>query len=236
MNWWNDFISWVTAADTRPTLFIAAVIAVSIILSGLIAAGIGRSGIKRLIAQRDREQRSAAIATLIDAATEATVWNSLTPQERVLADRAVGQADTVIRLLPVKGSSIAADWASHQLAEMKRASSRSDAELDAVVGEFRDRLLDWQERPSRARKVFQSDLERWAFSGESEGIASNNDASVEQRLESATPAASALRYSETSPADATTQKLIDDVAALEAAKKRQQSTATDDETGEKSAS
>ncbi|WP_166983785.1 hypothetical protein [Paramicrobacterium fandaimingii] len=232
MNWWNDFISWLTASDAQSTLFMAVVIGVSIIISGLIAAGIGRAGIKRLVAQHDREQRTAAIATLIDAATEATAWNSLTLQERVLADRAVGQADTTIRLLPVRGSSIAADWASHQLAEMKRASSRTDSTLDSSIAEFRDRLLDWQERPSRAKKVFQSDLERWSFSDE-ESIPAQADGPSERQPESQPELRSNItpssRFSDTSRADTTTQKLIDDVAALDAAKKRPESAPAADE-------
>lgn len=227
MNWWNDFISWLAASDAQSTIFMAVVIGVSMIISGLIASGIGRAGIKRLVAQRDREQRTAAIATLIDAATEATAWNSLTPQERVLADRAVGQADTTVRLLPVRGSSIAADWASHQLAEMKRASSRTDSTLDSSVAEFRDCLLDWLERPSRAKKVFQNDLERWSFSDEAEKVAAPadkpRDLPAETQPELRSNITPTPRFSDASRADATTQKLIDDVAALDAAKKHPQS-------------
>lgn len=217
-------MSWLTAADTRSTIFMAVVIAVSIIVSGLIAAAIGRSGVKHLIAQRDREQRSAAIATLIDAATEATVWNALTPQERVLADRAVGQADTTVRLLPVRGSSIAADWASHQLAEMKRASTRNEPDLAPVIGEFRDRLLDWQERPGRAKKIFQSDLERWAF-----GDSLADPVPTGQTAKADSAAGAPAHLPDPVRTDATTQKLIDDVAALDAAKKRQVSPPADED-------
>lgn len=221
MEWWNNFIGWLTAADTRPVLFTAAVIAVSIIVSALIAASIAKSGIKRLVAQRDREQRAAAIAALIDAATEATVWNSLTPQEQILADRAVGQADIQVRLLPIKGTSIAADWAAHQLAEMKRASATFGYELEPVIGEFRDRLLDWQERPSRAKKVFQNDLERWNSSDEDRSTLAEQNAWVAERHhESHAPREGATaRLPEPASVDPNTRKLIDDVAALDANKR-----------------
>jgi hypothetical protein len=119
--------------------------------------------LKGLLSRSDREQKASAIAALVDAATEASVWNSLTPQEQVMSDRAVGQADILVRLLPIKGSGAAANWASHQLAEMKRNSATFGYQLDPAIAEFRDRLIEWQNSPSRARRIFQNDLERWRF-------------------------------------------------------------------------
>lgn len=161
MQWWNDFTEWLTSASAQPMLFSALVLFVGVVVSGLIAAWIARTAIKRMLAQRDREARSTAVAALVDAATEASVWNSLTPQEQVLANRAVGQADVLVRLLPVRGSEVAANWASHQLHELKRASATFGYQLDPAVAEFRDRLVEWQRRPGRARRLFENDLERW---------------------------------------------------------------------------
>jgi hypothetical protein len=163
MQWWNEFVAWLTSSETRPVLFSAAVIAVAIIVAALLASGITKAAVRRLVAQRDREMKAAAIAALVDASTEASVWYSLTPGEQVLADRAVGQADIHIRLLPIKGAPLAANWAAHQLAEMKRNSSTFGYELEPVVTEFRDRLVEWQNKPGRAKKIFEADLERWRF-------------------------------------------------------------------------
>lgn len=163
MQWWNEFVAWLTASETKPVLFSAAVIAVAIIVAALLASGITKAAVRRLVAQRDREMKAAAIAALVDASTEASVWYSLTPGEQVLADRAVGQADIHIRLLPIKGAPLAANWAAHQLAEMKRNSSTFGYELEPVVTEFRDRLVEWQNKPGRAKKIFEADLERWRF-------------------------------------------------------------------------
>ncbi|WP_285117082.1 hypothetical protein [Leifsonia sp. fls2-241-R2A-40a] len=163
MQWWNDFVDWFSSPAARPAIFYAVVLAVAVILSGLIAAWIARGALKGLLSRTDRQQKASAIAALVDAATEASVWNSLTPGEQVLSDRAVGQADIMVRLLPIKGSGLAANWAGHQLAEMKRASATFGYQLDPAIAEFRDRLLEWQNNPRRARKIFQSDLERWRF-------------------------------------------------------------------------
>ncbi len=163
MQWWNDFVDWFFAPATRPVIFSGAVLAVAVIVSGLLAAWIARGALKGLLSRSDRQQKASAIAALVDAATEASVWNSLTPAEQVLSDRAVGQADILVRLLPIKGAGIAANWAGHQLAEMKRASATFGYQLDPAVAEFRDRLIEWQNKPRRARKIFQGDLERWRF-------------------------------------------------------------------------
>jgi hypothetical protein len=161
MQWWNDLISWLTSSEAQPTVFAGVVLFVAVLASGLLAAWIGSSAVRRVVDQRDSELKTAAIAALVDAATEASVWNSLTPQEQVLADRTVGQADIQVRLLPIRGSDVAANWAAHQLHELKRASATFGYQLDPAVVEFRDRMLDWQRHPSRARKQFQSDLVRW---------------------------------------------------------------------------
>ncbi|QAY73836.1 hypothetical protein ET445_11260 [Agromyces protaetiae] len=161
MQWWNDLISWLESTAARPTVFSAAILFVAVLAAGLLAAWIASGAIKRLVAQRDRELKTAAISALVDAATEASVWNSLTPQEQVLTDRAIGQADILVRLLPIRGSDVTANWAAHQLHELKRASATFGYQLDPAVAEFRDRLIDWQRRPSRARRQFQNDLGRW---------------------------------------------------------------------------
>jgi len=123
MTWWNSFVSWLTAASNQTVVNTAVVFVVAILIAGVISALIGRGAIKQLLVQHDRELKAAAIGALIDAATEASVWNSLTPQEQVMADRAVGQADIQVRLLPIHGSGVAANWASHQLNELKRTSA-----------------------------------------------------------------------------------------------------------------
>ena len=161
MQWWSDFICWLTSNAARPTVLTAIVLFVAVLAAGLFAAWIASAAIRRVVAQRDREAKTSAIAALVDAATEASVWNSLTPQEQVLADRVVGQADMVVRLLPIRGSDVAANWAAHQLHELKRASATFGYQLDPAVVEFRDRLLEWERHPSRTRKQFQNDLVRW---------------------------------------------------------------------------
>ncbi|MCS5718664.1 hypothetical protein N1027_11020 [Herbiconiux sp. CPCC 205763] len=172
MEWWNAFVRWLTSPTGEFVVSDIVLPAVAIIVAGLLAAWIAHSSVKRLLAKHDRELKISAIASLIDAAEQASVWNSLTPQEQILSDRATGQADIQVRLLPIKGADVAANWAAHALAEMKRESATFGYQVEPAVFEFRDRLIEWQQRPGRAKRVFQSDLERWA----------TEDASTEREL------------------------------------------------------
>lgn len=183
MNWWNNFVSWLTAVSNQPVVFGAVVLVVAIIVASVLSAWISRGAIRGLLDQRDRELKSAVISSLVDAATEASVWNSLTPQEQVMADRAVGHADIQLRLLPIRGAGIAANWAAHQLADLKRTSATFGYQLEPAVFEFRDRLVEWQNKPARARKIFQGDLDRWKLQNTSseKSLLAEQDAWVAQQ-------------------------------------------------------
>lgn len=219
MQWWNEFLDWFGADETRPVLFSAAVLALAVIVAGLLAAGIASRATTRLLRHNDREQKNAAIAALVDAATEASVWNSLTPQEQVLSDRAVGQADIRVRLLPIKGAGLAANWATLQLAELKRNSATFGYQLEPAIAEFRDRLIEWQYKPARARRVFLEDLDGWqGLTTDAERtLLARQDAWVAQQHHEqyAAPLAPAAPGRRSAPADTETQRILDDVAALD---------------------
>lgn len=165
MEWWSNFLTWSNTDGGAFVITGIAVPALAIIVAGLLASWIASGSIKRLLASRDRELKVAAIGALVDAAEQASVWNSLTPQEQVLSDRATGQADIQVRLLPIKGAAVAANWAAHSLAEMKRSSATFGYQVEPAVIQFRDQLVEWQHRPGRTRRSFQSDLDRWAAQG-----------------------------------------------------------------------
>ncbi|MFC3297670.1 hypothetical protein ACFOD2_15885, partial [Clavibacter michiganensis subsp. insidiosus] len=63
----------------------------------------------------------------------------------------------------VKGAATAATWAAHEITEFKRGSGSFGFQFDAQLAEFRDRMVEWQHHPGRARKIFQGDISRWQF-------------------------------------------------------------------------
>jgi len=163
MQWWNSFSEWSGSNDGWRIISGVIIPFVAIIVAGVIGALIGRGATKRVVALHEREARKAAITAIIAAARKAATWGSLGHDERAYADHLAEDADIHLRLLPVTGASVAADWANHEIADMKRNSSTFDFQAGQSLVEFRDRMLDWQTRPGRARKLFRADLERWKF-------------------------------------------------------------------------
>jgi hypothetical protein len=167
MNWWNDFLNWVNS--TAGGHLISAVILpfVAIIVAALLAAWIGRASARRVLAHQDRELKSAAIMALIGSGRKAAVWNSLGTDERQHIDSLISEADIRVRLLPVNGANAAADWATHELNGMKKNSATFSYQADQTFIDYRDRLLEWQDKPGRARKLFAYDLEQWRYDDDS---------------------------------------------------------------------
>lgn len=161
MQWWNEFVDWFYSDAGERVMLGAVVPFVAIVIAGVVAALIARGGIKRLLRSHDRDLKAAAVTSLVDAARQAASWNSLTPHEQALADRSASAADIQLRLLPVPGAPVAANWAGHEIRQFKRASATYSVQFDGPLAEFRDRLIDWQMHPRKSRKIFEGDLDRW---------------------------------------------------------------------------
>lgn len=161
MTWWNEFVTWLQTVDGHRSVFLGTVVFVAVIVGVVITGLIVSSAVKRLLAQHHREQKNNVIATLVDAATEAAAWKSLPTAVQLQSDRASAQAETLLRLSPIKGSGIAANWAAHELERLKGVDENAAGTV--TVAEFRDRLIEWRNKPGRARKRFIADLERWSY-------------------------------------------------------------------------
>jgi hypothetical protein len=163
MQWWNNFVDWLTSEDGWRILSTVVFPFLAIIVAGLIAALIGRSATRRLLVHHDREQRVSTVAALIGAARRASKYNTLSGQEQEHADHLAHDADVSTRLLPLPGASMTADWAAHEITEMKKNSVSFSFQAEQSLMDFRDRLVEWQAKPSRAKKLFKADLDLWAY-------------------------------------------------------------------------
>lgn len=163
MQWWNDFLDWFNSDDGWQITSTVVLPFLAIVIAGIIGALVGRGSTKRLISLYDRQQKAAAVAALISAGRRASVWSTLSAPEKEHVDSLLSEAETRVRLLPVAGASIAADWAAHQLADMKRNSANYSFQTEQTLVEYRDGLVNWQDRPARAKKLFSQDLATWKY-------------------------------------------------------------------------
>ncbi|WP_439564732.1 hypothetical protein [Microcella sp.] len=163
MDWGNSFLQWLASDEGWRVLSGAIIPATAIVIAGAIAALIGRGSTKRLITLHQREALTAAIGGFLLAGRRAAAWNSLGDIERAQLDHLIAEAETRIRLLPIAGAGLAATWSAHELAAMKRDSAGFQFQAQQTLGEYRDRLVAWSEKPRSAKKLFGADLERWQF-------------------------------------------------------------------------
>jgi hypothetical protein len=161
--WWNSFVSWIASDEGFRILSATVLPFLAILVAGIVAAILARSAVKRLLRHQNRELQAAAVAALIGAGRKAAVWSSLAPREKDSVDAQAGEAEVRVRLLPLPGATLAADWAVHQLREMKTNSANFSFQAEQTLEEYRDRLVEWQQHPNRAKRLFKEDLEQWRY-------------------------------------------------------------------------
>ncbi len=118
---------------------------------------------KRFVAHQDRQVKSAAIAALIASGRKAATWSTLSAQEKEHVEHQTSEAEVRLRLLPVVGSGLAADWAAHHIASMKRNSANYSFQAEQDLRDLQDGLVGWQLKPTRAKKMFAQDLAAWRY-------------------------------------------------------------------------
>jgi len=169
LEWWNDLVDWLNSDQGWTFITSALVPFLAIIVGGIIVGMIARSSLRRLISQQDRQAKAAAVAALISSGRRAATWSTLSASEKEHVDHQATEAEVRVRLLPLKGANVAADWAAHKLATMKKNSVNYSFQAEQDLAEFQDGLISWQERPGRAKKLFAQDLASWKYeTGEAE--------------------------------------------------------------------
>ena len=163
LQWWNDIVNW--AASYQGHAMVTGVILpfIAILTGALVAGAMVRGAIKRLLAQQERNAKVSAVAGLISAGRRASVWSTLSAQEKEHAEYVASEAEVRLRLLPVAGAGLAADWSAHYIASMKKNSSNFSFQSEQDLVDLQDGLLAWQSKPKRAKKMFASDLAAWKY-------------------------------------------------------------------------
>lgn len=186
----RDIVHWFGTATGHTVLLGAIIPAIAILAAGVGAGAISRGAVRRMLGQRERESRASAAAALIHAGTVAVKWHAQAPQSREHFESLASAAEVQVRLLPISGASLAADWAVHQLEQMRANSVSFSFQADETLAEYRDRLVTWVHRPGRAKRLFADDLERWRFEAKpsSDGVvAQQQQWAAERAAEQAAP-------------------------------------------------
>ena len=163
MTWGNDVVQWWASDEGWRVLTGAVIPALAILVAGVVAALIARGSTKRLLKHHDRDALTSAVGAFVLAGRTAAEWHDHDEAEQRHVDQLISEAETRLRLLPIPGAALAANWASHQLESMKGHSSSFRFQAQQTLGDYRDALIAWSQKPRAAKKLFGADLERWRY-------------------------------------------------------------------------
>lgn len=161
MNWLNSLHDWLTSTEGQRLVTGVVVPFVAIVVAGVIAALIARGMSKRLLDARERDVKATAVTALISSARRSIEWSTLSTGERSHATHLSDEASIRLRLLPLAGSDLAAVWSEHEIDSIRQNSATFRFQAEQTFADLRDRLVQWQAKPCRAKKLFRDEVERW---------------------------------------------------------------------------
>jgi len=159
LDWWNAYLAWAATDDGHAILLTAVVPFVAILIAGLIGALAAKAGISRLVSRQDREQKAAVIASALASTRRAGSWAQLSLSEQDHLDYTIAEAFAHLRMIPAKGSDLAAEWGSLKARVVKQKSMMGPTAAEPEVRDLEDWLILWHRHPGKAAQHFRDDLE-----------------------------------------------------------------------------
>lgn len=154
---WTDLVAWFQSAAGMRLLDGAIVPFIAIVVAGLVAGLVARGAVRGLVLRAQRDTAATAVIAVAEAARRAAATESRSAADRLADDEFTAQAALRLRLLPLPGADLAADWTTAAIDELRTsvagggaADRLSGADLDGI----RDRLVRWLRAPKQARRLF----------------------------------------------------------------------------------
>lgn len=158
LEWWQAFVRWLGTAGAQELLTTVVLPFVAILTAGLLAVLIARASSTRLMHHRDKSEKAAAIAGLLAVCRRVTVWTSLSSVERDHLDYQITESTVRLRLLPIGGADLAAEWSQAMIVQIKRNSAALIDEAERGLTELENGLILWYRKPRLAKKQFTTEL------------------------------------------------------------------------------
>lgn len=158
IEWWQALVRWLNTADGQTILTTVVLPFVAILTAGLLAVLIARASSTRLMHHRDKSEKAAAISGLLAVCRRVTIWTSLSSAERDHLDYQITESTVRLRLLPIAGADLAAEWSQAMVSAIKRNSAALIDEADKGLADLENGLILWYRRPGVAKKQFKTEL------------------------------------------------------------------------------
>jgi len=156
--WWQTLVGWLNSEAGIALMTTVALPFAAILTAGLLAVLIARASSTRVMRHRDNSEKAAAIAGLLAVCRRVTVWTSLSSAERDHLDYQITESTVRLRLLPIGGADLAAEWSQYMISTIKRNSAALIDEAEKGLADLENGLITWYRRPGAAKKQFKNEI------------------------------------------------------------------------------
>jgi hypothetical protein len=158
LQWWNALVDWLTSPGAQALLTTVALPFAAILTAGLLAVLIARASSTRVMRHRDNSEKAAAIAGLLAVCRRVTIWTSLSSAERDHLDYQITESTVRLRLLPIAGADLAAEWSQLMITAIKRNSAALIDDAEKGLADLENGLILWYRHPATAKKQFRNEI------------------------------------------------------------------------------
>ncbi|WP_375400587.1 hypothetical protein [uncultured Amnibacterium sp.] len=151
---WTDLVAWFQSAAGMRLTDGAIVPFVAIVVAGLVAGLVARGAVRGAVVRAQREATTAVVVAVAEAARRAATAPDRPALEHAADEQFTAEAELRLRLLPVFGAELAADWTASAIAGLRSTAERDGSEVRADLDALRDRLIRWLRAPKQARRLF----------------------------------------------------------------------------------
>ena len=151
--------SWLTDNANLGMVVAMGIIIGSVIIAIVVGATLSSIARRRRKDAIENELNSLAPAVM-NVGIDASLYASLSPEGKQLADRAAVGIDMRVRLLNRDGAAEAADWLSGRFTALRNASSLERGDTGRILDQIREAFLTWAYEPKDGIRAFRRvDLE-----------------------------------------------------------------------------
>lgn len=152
----KPFTTWLT-----DTANLGMVVALGIIIGSLLVAIVVGATLSSIARRRRKDaienELNSLAPAVMNVAIDASLYASLSPEAKQLADRAAIGIDMRVRLLNRDGAAEAADWLSGRFTALRNASSLERGDTGRILDQIREAFLSWAYEPKDGIRAFRRD-------------------------------------------------------------------------------
>ena len=152
----KPFTNWLTDTANLGMVVALGIVVGSLLIAIAVGATLSSIARRRRTDAIENELNSLAPAVM-NVGIDASLYASLSPEAKQIADRAAIGIDMRVRLLNRDGAAEAADWLSGRFTALRNASSLERGDTGRILDQIREAFLSWAYEPKDGIRAFRRD-------------------------------------------------------------------------------